>query len=283
LTGQQPFPAATVEQLLTAHLASAPPRPSAIRPDVPTAFDAVIAKGMAKDPGQRYGSAIDLGRAARAALATADRPTMWGFSTAKRPNFAPGQPTPWWRRKAIAIPAAVLSIAGVAITAIALAIHARDASAYQASLSASAEASRSSLLSSSASASAATSRLRESQQQRVLTTQAVRSACDSLANSSKDAIDKVNVFVAAYNQGHDTAPTKAPAIDALNNSADVVTRSITPALSAELRDDLNAYSDSARGVANAMSSGAPVAEFNKAVDQLNGTKGKALTLCVTFH
>jgi hypothetical protein len=59
----------------------------------------------------------------------------------------------------------------------------------------------------------------------------------------------------------------------------VVSGGISPALSTELHDDLTAYSDSARGVANAMSTGAPVADFNKAVDQLNAAKTKALKLC----
>jgi hypothetical protein len=47
-------------------------------------------------------------------------------------------------------------------------------------------------VSASVSASSATSRVRESQRQQSLTTQAVRNSCDSLATSSKDAIEKVN-------------------------------------------------------------------------------------------
>ncbi|WP_084508899.1 serine/threonine-protein kinase [Nocardia pseudovaccinii] len=67
LTGSQPFPGESVEQQITAHLHAPPPRPSASA-TVPSAFDAVIARGMAKYPGDRYRTAGDLAAAARAAL-----------------------------------------------------------------------------------------------------------------------------------------------------------------------------------------------------------------------
>ncbi len=40
-----------------------------------------------------------------------------------------------------------------------------------------------------------------------------------LATTSKDAIDKVNAFVGAFNAGRSTGPAEGPAIEALNNSA----------------------------------------------------------------
>jgi tetratricopeptide (TPR) repeat protein/predicted Ser/Thr protein kinase len=70
LTGSCPFPGDSIEQQLAAHLATPPPRPSSARPTVPTAFDAVIAKGMAKEPSQRYPTIVELARAARGALTT---------------------------------------------------------------------------------------------------------------------------------------------------------------------------------------------------------------------
>ncbi|MEU7143597.1 serine/threonine-protein kinase [Nocardia sp. NPDC046473] len=73
LTGERPFPARSVSQLIKAHLTSPPPRPSAIRPDIPVGFDAVIARGMAKVPKDRYPTAGDLARAARAALSSPQR------------------------------------------------------------------------------------------------------------------------------------------------------------------------------------------------------------------
>jgi serine/threonine protein kinase len=71
LTGQQPFPADTFEQIAVAHLMEPPPRPSALRPELAPGFDDVIATGTDKDPDRRYPTTLDLAAAARAALATA--------------------------------------------------------------------------------------------------------------------------------------------------------------------------------------------------------------------
>ena len=68
LTGRAPFTASGVEHLIAAHMSAPPPQPSTINPCVPPAFDDVIARGMAKDPDDRYGSAGALGRAAQRAL-----------------------------------------------------------------------------------------------------------------------------------------------------------------------------------------------------------------------
>jgi serine/threonine protein kinase len=68
LTGKNPFPGNNIERVMAAHVASPPPRPSAVNPQVPVSFDDVIARGMAKEPDDRYGSAGALGRAAQRAL-----------------------------------------------------------------------------------------------------------------------------------------------------------------------------------------------------------------------
>jgi serine/threonine kinase PknH len=68
LTGQLPFPVKSQEALIGAHLSAPPPRPSLTNPKVPPALDDVIARGMAKEPDDRYGSAGALGRAAARAL-----------------------------------------------------------------------------------------------------------------------------------------------------------------------------------------------------------------------
>jgi hypothetical protein len=135
-------------------------------------------------------------------------------------------------------------------------------------------------VSASVSASSVTSRVRESQRQQSLTAKAVHASCDTLANTSSTAIDKVNVFVSAFNQGHSTGPTEGPAIDALNDSATQVSNSFSDALSQELKDAFNAYVDAARGVANAIGTHAGTGEFNQRVDRLNDTKTKAVKLCL---
>jgi predicted Ser/Thr protein kinase len=68
LTGDSPFARDSLENLVAAHLASPPPRPSIANSRVPTPFDAVIARGMAKDPDDRYGTAGALVRAAQQAM-----------------------------------------------------------------------------------------------------------------------------------------------------------------------------------------------------------------------
>ena len=67
LTGDSPFSRDSLENMVAAHLASPPPRPSVTNPRVPATFDAVIARGMAKDPDDRFGTAGGLVRAAQRA------------------------------------------------------------------------------------------------------------------------------------------------------------------------------------------------------------------------
>src|ERR1700759_3163902 len=57
LTGHYPYPGESMEQQIAGHLTLDPPRPSEHRPDLPVGFDEVIARGMAKDPDQRYQAA----------------------------------------------------------------------------------------------------------------------------------------------------------------------------------------------------------------------------------
>jgi serine/threonine-protein kinase len=69
LTGQRPYQGAGLPALMHAHLNLAPPIPSESRPDLGTAFDDVVQRGMAKVSDQRFDSAGELAGAARASLA----------------------------------------------------------------------------------------------------------------------------------------------------------------------------------------------------------------------
>ncbi|TDO06453.1 serine/threonine-protein kinase [Mycobacterium sp. BK086] len=67
LTGRMPFGGA-MSAVIAAHLYAPPPRPSEQLVGLPPAMDAVIARAMAKNPAERYGTAQELARAAAAAL-----------------------------------------------------------------------------------------------------------------------------------------------------------------------------------------------------------------------
>jgi DNA-binding beta-propeller fold protein YncE/predicted Ser/Thr protein kinase len=67
LAGAPPYQRESDEATLWAHLNDDPPSLHDRAPDVPAAFDAVLARALAKDPDDRFPSAGDLGRAALAA------------------------------------------------------------------------------------------------------------------------------------------------------------------------------------------------------------------------
>src|SRR4029079_12001739 len=60
LTGQLPFHRDDDAALLWAHLVETPPSVTGIRPEVPPAVDAVVARAMAKEPDARYQSCEEL-------------------------------------------------------------------------------------------------------------------------------------------------------------------------------------------------------------------------------
>lgn len=68
LTGARPFAIDSMQQVVSAHLYTPPPRASAANARVPPSLDTVIERGMAKEPDDRYGSAGSLARAAQRAL-----------------------------------------------------------------------------------------------------------------------------------------------------------------------------------------------------------------------
>ncbi|MFC3243799.1 serine/threonine-protein kinase [Gordonia humi] len=68
LTGRQPYPGDSVSAVLKATVLAAVPAPSSISPAVMPALDAVVMRGLAKNPADRFGSAGEFAAAARAAV-----------------------------------------------------------------------------------------------------------------------------------------------------------------------------------------------------------------------
>ncbi|AQA04704.1 hypothetical protein BVC93_22330 [Mycobacterium sp. MS1601] len=95
LTGVKPFPGSSLESQYSGHRSATPPCPSHF--GLSTSFDGVIARGMAKEPGQRYQTVAELAGAARAACtgdvtggrtSVADRGPDWSQPTRMAPRQA---------------------------------------------------------------------------------------------------------------------------------------------------------------------------------------------------
>ncbi|GAB4586615.1 serine/threonine-protein kinase [Nocardia sp. IFM 10818] len=86
LTGGKPFPRPTLAAVMHAHLADPPPRVSDRNPGLAPAFDAVVARALAKDPGHRYASCGELAAAAAAALSGQTAPEQSPARPAARPR-----------------------------------------------------------------------------------------------------------------------------------------------------------------------------------------------------
>ena len=134
----------------------------------------------------------------------------------------------------------------------------------------------------SVSASEVTSSIRETERQQAMTTQAVRGSCGKFASVSDDAIETVNKYVAAYNNGGDVAGTAGPAAEALNRSADETAGAVNDKLSPEIRDAFNTYAAAARELAAAISNKAPISVYNARKDELNSARVKGIQLCKAF-
>jgi serine/threonine protein kinase len=91
LTGRQPF-TGEMMAVMWAQLNVMPSAPTEIRPGLPATVDPVIARGMAKDPASRYGTAGEL--AAAISAATAVPVTAAPGPASGRPPAAPATVTP---------------------------------------------------------------------------------------------------------------------------------------------------------------------------------------------
>lgn len=91
LAGRTPFDFPEPAAVMSAHLFSAPPRPSIMRRGVSRAFDGVIAKGMAKQPAARFVSAGELARSAAAVVSPSSgtRPFATDYPNPEDTGFSP--------------------------------------------------------------------------------------------------------------------------------------------------------------------------------------------------
>lgn len=89
LTGSPPYRADSLKMLANAHQNKPIPRPSHAGATIPAALDEVVAKGMAKDPHQRYASAAELATAAYQALSASDQQRTLQIYEASRQSTAP--------------------------------------------------------------------------------------------------------------------------------------------------------------------------------------------------
>ncbi len=93
LTGAPPFVRDSQAAALWAHISAPVPAPSAARPELPHELDAVIARGLAKDPAARYGSAGELAAACAEAVGLEPQPAPAGGGD-ERPKSAGTGTTP---------------------------------------------------------------------------------------------------------------------------------------------------------------------------------------------
>ena len=98
LTGTRPYPSDSLEQQIAGHMVSPAPRPSNSDPAL-AAFDDVIAKGMAKDPDQRYQTGRELSAAVTQAVEAPRVRASRGRARHSAPRPATEQPPT--RRRAL--------------------------------------------------------------------------------------------------------------------------------------------------------------------------------------
>ncbi|MGS2806231.1 protein kinase domain-containing protein [Nocardia sp. MW-W600-9] len=96
LTGTTPFEASNPVTVIQGHLQQPPPRASALRAELPAALDAVIARGMAKRPDERFATCAEFAAAAGRALSDpgTGQPFPTSAQTRMYPPNSPFTPAP---------------------------------------------------------------------------------------------------------------------------------------------------------------------------------------------
>jgi streptogramin lyase len=117
LTGRPPFQRENEAALVYAHLLTPPPRVTEIRPDLPPAIDAVVARALAKPPDDRFPSCSELVAASASALGVhVDGSTGTVASGAGGSVPAPpGRPSAKGKTRVIAVAALLVAAAIVAV------------------------------------------------------------------------------------------------------------------------------------------------------------------------
>lgn len=123
LTGSHPYSGTTSAQLIHSHLNAPVPVPSHHNSELPEAFDAVIARAMAKDPAQRFTDCAELAAAAGAALTGPSAPEI----TLRPPSSArPPATRRKRRRRTIALATVSAVLFGLCGTGVIVADAARE-------------------------------------------------------------------------------------------------------------------------------------------------------------
>jgi serine/threonine protein kinase len=114
LTGDVPFKGSTPVGTFMQHLSRRPPRPSLVNPALPAIYDDVVLRALAKEPGRRYQSALDLAWAYQRALDTSmhvneGKTTMLLSTAALSARASSLVHSPLFQRVAVAVTVVALS------------------------------------------------------------------------------------------------------------------------------------------------------------------------------
>lgn len=94
ISGQFPFHADTAVAIALQHVTKPPPPPSSVNPELPAALDAVLLKGLAKAPADRFSTATEFCAAFSRALGTYDTRTMLRLAQLQQPAAQVFDPAP---------------------------------------------------------------------------------------------------------------------------------------------------------------------------------------------